>query len=70
MTFGDGGSPIFRADDLEDGDHQLMGQVPQLVAGAFEIYYFECVVSLRSLFQTFEWMLKLPSRYRQYNIYG
>lgn len=40
----DGITPMYRADNLPDGDHQLMGEVTQLMAGIFTIAYFEYVV--------------------------
>jgi len=36
-------SPIYHADNMEDGDHHLSGL---LSVERFEIYYFECVMPL------------------------
>ena len=44
-TPGDGISPMYRADNMEDGDHQLQG-FGEISAAYMEIDYFECVVSL------------------------
>jgi len=44
-TSGDGVSSLYRADNMEDGDHQLNGAL--YIAGApLEIDYFECVMPL------------------------
>lgn len=45
-TFDDGINPIYRADNMQDGDHQLVGQVTQLIDGIFDLAYFEYVVPL------------------------
>lgn len=42
----DGITPMYRADNMQDGDHQLMGEVTQLMAGIFSVAYFEYVVPL------------------------
>jgi uncharacterized protein YmfQ (DUF2313 family) len=38
----DGATPMYRADNLEDRDHQLVGELNR--AGSLNIDYFECVV--------------------------
>lgn len=42
----DGITPMYRADNMQDGDHQLMGEVTQLMAGIFSVAYFEYVAPL------------------------
>ena len=41
----DGVSPIYHADNMEDGDHQLQGSA-EISAAYIQIDYFECVASL------------------------
>ena len=33
---------IYRAENMTDGDHELVGEVQSLANGTFQIYYFEC----------------------------
>ena len=43
----DGGAPAFRADNLEDGDHQLYGKVGSLKdSGLIIVDHFEYVAPL------------------------
>ena len=45
-SYVDGITPIYRADNMQDGDHQLVGQVAQLRDGTFDLDYFEYAVPL------------------------
>jgi len=40
-TFSDGVARISRAENMDDGDHQLLGHVPVLSGGTFIMDYFE-----------------------------
>src|SRR5258706_1691424 len=41
-TFSDGVAEIYRAENMEYGDHQLMANVPCLTNGTFLLDHFEC----------------------------
>ena len=41
-TFTDGVAPIYHVGNLEDGDHQLVGNVPFLLNGTLLMDHFEC----------------------------
>ena len=45
-SFADGITPIYRADNMQDGDHQLVGQITQMIDGTFDLAYFEYAVPL------------------------
>lgn len=45
-TFSDIRTPIYRADNMQDGDHQFMGYIPRLKSGAFVLDHLECVLPL------------------------
>ena len=48
-TINNGTSPMYQADNMEDGDHQLSGSLvgrASLSDALFEIDYFECVIPL------------------------
>jgi hypothetical protein len=42
---GDGVSPLYRADNMEDRDHQFRGDL-YITGAPFEMDYFECVTPL------------------------
>jgi len=44
-TSGDGASPMYHVDNMEDGDHQLRGLLDTRDT-PFEMDYFECVMAL------------------------
>ena len=39
-------TPIYRAENLQDGDHQLWGNVSLQTGGGFALDYLECVAPL------------------------
>jgi len=39
-----GTTPMYRVDNLKDGDHQLMGHIPPMTGGGFVLDHLECVV--------------------------
>jgi len=41
-AFSDGVAPIYDAENMEDGDHQLIGGAPLLADGTVSIDHFEC----------------------------
>ncbi len=45
-SFGDRSTPMYRADNMQDGDHQLVGYIRQLTGGAFVLDHLECVLPL------------------------
>ena len=45
-AFSDIRTPIYHADNMQDGDHQLMGYIRRLTGGAFVLDHLECVLPL------------------------
>ena len=45
-TGSDGVTPMYRVDNMKDGDHQLVGYLPRLTSGAFVLDHFECATPL------------------------
>lgn len=43
-TFHDGVTPMYQADNMEDGDHQFSCDLIQSTSGSAEIDYLECVI--------------------------
>jgi len=37
-------TPMYRANNMKDGDHQLVGRIPPLTSGGFVLDHLECVM--------------------------